>query len=554
MKKKLISILASLALVTTVSLNYVNTNASPAPTKNKSAILQEFKKLSDGKDSSYFENDNGMQLFVTGVLSKETNASFDSVIKFLDDNISLFDMKNLNNGFSPIKIEKDNLGFTHMKLQQTFNGKLVYGKTITIHFDKDGVISGMTGTLENRINSVVKKSNTPLNEKAAIEKAKLSKSFTELSETPVAKKYVYFNGQAAYEVYKVNIVYEQPEIGSWEIFVDVYSGDIIDSISKLRGDGATTGTGVAVNGTSRSLNVYQSGSQYQLKDVSKPMTGTIKTYTANNKNTETGTLVTSSTTTFTDKAAVSAHSYAEVVYNFYKNLFNRNSIDGNGMSIDSVVHYGSKYNNAYWNGYKMIYGDGDGSVFKALSGDLDVVAHEMTHGVTESSANLVYANQPGALNESMSDVLGVLVQTYDKYNVKNGGQWSFNSSDWVVGDEVYTPNTPGDALRSLANPTLYNQPAHMTNYKNLPNTQAGDWGGVHTNSGIPNKAAFLVAQSIGCEKAANIYYRALTVYFNSNTNFSQARLGLVQAAKDLYGVNSTEAQAVMNSFTSVGIN
>ncbi len=93
----------------------------------------------------------------------------------------------------------------------------------------------------------------------------------------------------------------------------------------------------------------------------------------------------------------------------------------------------------------------------------------------------------------------------------------------------------------------------MNNYQNLPNTESGDWGGVHINSGIPNKAAYLVAQNIGCEKTADIYYRALTVYFNSTTNFSQARLGLIQAATDLYGANSTEVQAVSNALTSVGI-
>jgi len=334
----------------------------------------------------------------------------------------------------------------------------------------------------------------------------------------------------------------------------VYSGDIINSQSLIRESGAISGTGIAVNGTTRNLNLYQSSTKsYQLKDITKPMSGTINTYTANYRNTTTGKLMTSTSSNITDSAAVSAHSYAEVVYDFYKNLFNRNSLDNRGMSINSVVHYGNRYNNAFWNGYKMVYGDGDGSYFAPLSGDIDVVAHEMTHGITSNSADLAYENQSGALNESMSDVLGILVQTYDKYDVANGGQWTFNASDWVVGDEIYTPNISGDALRSLENPTLYDQPAHMNNYRNLPNTENGDWGGVHINSGIPNKAAYLVSQNIGCEKTARIYYRALTVYFNSSTNFSQARLGLIQAANDLYGTNSAESMAINNAYASVGI-
>ncbi|WP_346890010.1 M4 family metallopeptidase [Clostridium sp. UBA1056] len=554
MKKRLISILATLALTITFTLNPISVQGLEGPNKSKSDILNEFKELNNGNEKVYMDSNDGMQLFISGILSETVDPSSSSVIDFLNENIALFDMQNIESNFSLISIEEDDLGFTHVKLQQTFDGKEVYGKTITAHFDQYGVITGLTGTLENRITSVTKETDDPITADEAIEIAKGSKTFTELTEEVKAENYIYFDNQTAYEVYRVTLAYDLPEIESWEIFVDAYSGNIIASKSLIREAGPVTGTGTAVNGSTRNLNLYQNATtSYQLKDTTKPMTGTINTYTANYRSTTTGTLMTSPSTTVSDPAAVSAHSYAEVVYDFYKNIFNRNSLDNRGMSINSIVHYGRNYNNAFWNGYKMIYGDGDGSYFTFLSGDLDVVAHEMTHGVTSNSANLAYENQSGALNESMSDVLGVLVQTYDKYNVANGGQWTFNSSDWVVGDEIYTPKVAGDALRSLSNPTLYDQPAHMNNYQNLPNTEDGDWGGVHINSGIPNKAAYLVAQNIGCEKTARIYYRALTVYFNSTTNFSQSRLGLIQAATDLYGTNSTEAQAVSNAFTSVGI-
>lgn len=554
MKKRLISILATLALTITFTLNPINVQGLEGPNKSKSDILNEFKDLNNGNEKVYVDSKDGMQLFISGILSETVDPSSSSVIDFLNENIALFDMQNIESNFSLISIEEDDLGFTHVKLQQTFDGKEVYGKTITAHFDQYGVITGLTGTLENRITSVTKDTNDPITADEAIEIAKGSKTFTELTEETKAENYIYFDNQTAYEVYRVTLAYDLPEIESWEIFVDAYSGNIIASKSLIREAGPVTGTGTAVNGNTRKLNLYQNTTtSYQLKDTTKPMTGTINTYTANYRSTTTGTLMTSPSTTVSDPAAVSAHSYAEVVYDFYKNLFNRNSLDNRGMSLTSVVHYGSRYNNAFWNGYKMVYGDGDGSYFAPLSGDLDVVAHEMTHGVTSNSADLAYENQPGALNESMSDVLGVLVQTYDKYNVANGGQWTFNSSDWVVGDEIYTPKVAGDALRSLSNPTLYDQPAHMNNYQNLPNTEDGDWGGVHINSGIPNKAAYSLAQNIGCEKTARIYYRALTVYFNSTTNFSQSRLGLIQAATDLYGTNSTEAQAVSNAFASVGI-
>ena len=175
----------------------------------------------------------------------------------------------------------------------------------------------------------------------------------------------------------------------------------------------------------------------------------------------------------------------------------------------------------------------------------------MTHGLTSCTADLEYKDQPGALNESMSDVMGVLIKTYDKYNVENGGNWKFNQGDWIIGEAVYTPNIAGDALRSLANPTLYNQPDNMNNYYN--DRYGQDNGGVHTNSGIPNKAAFLVAQKIGCEKTAKIYYRALTTYMTKTTNFKGARDALAQAAKDLYGSNSSEVSAINNAYRAVGI-
>lgn len=371
-----------------------------------------------------------------------------------------------------------------------------------------------------------------------ITKAKLG--IKELRQEAKIDKTILIDNDKAYEVYKVNVQYNVPEIGNWDMYVEATSGMIIKQENNIRLDGAVTGSGTAVDGTTKSLNLYQSGTTYQMKDVTKAMTGQITTYTARNAQTEPGTLMTSSTTTISDKAAVSAHYYAGVVYDFYKNLFNRNSINNAGMGIISTVHYGTAYNNAFWDGSQMVYGDGDGIQFTYLSGDLDVVAHEMTHGVDSYSANLNYQNQSGALNESISDIFGVLVDTYDKYNVKGGGTWNFNSADWVVGDKITTPGVAGDALRSLANPTLYDQPDNMSNYYNT----TSDNGGVHTNSGIPNKAGYLIAQSIGCEKTARIYYRALTTYFTSTTDFAGSKNGLVQVATDLYGASSAEYAAV----------
>jgi len=211
-----------------------------------------------------------------------------------------------------------------------------------------------------------------------------------------------------------------------------------------------------------------------------------------------------------------------------------------GMDIKSSVHYYRNYVNAAWTGTQMIYGDGNGVDALALSGGLDIIAHEMTHGVDQYEADLVYQDQSGALNESMSDAFGVFVEYYAQNN----------KFDWLMGEDIWTPGVPNDALRDISDPTKYGDPAHMNQY--LYTTQ--DYGGVHTNSGIPNKACYLIANNLGIEKTEQIYYRALCNYMTSSTDFSDARACLAQAAADLYDAGSPEVNAVHNAFSSVGVN
>jgi len=240
---------------------------------------------------------------------------------------------------------------------------------------------------------------------------------------------------------------------------------------------------------------------------------------------------------------------------FYKQVFDRDSIDGNGMRLDGYVHYSIRYNNAFWDGAEMVFGDGDGVRFTDFTMSLDVIAHELTHGVTENLAGLKYHTQSGALNESMSDVFGSLVK-----------QWSLNQSadkaDWLIGAEVFTPGVAGDALRSMKAPgTAYNspvfgkdpQPDHMNKFVHLPDTKPGDWGGVHYNSGIPNKAFFLVATGIGgnsWQAPGHIWYEALKAS-NKDTEFQEFADTTYQKAGQLYG--SAEQAAVLSAWRDVGI-
>lgn len=242
---------------------------------------------------------------------------------------------------------------------------------------------------------------------------------------------------------------------------------------------------------------------------------------------------------------------------FYGTVFERNSIDGRGMRLDGYVHRGVRYNNAFWDGQEMVFGDGDGLVFTDFTLSLDVIAHELTHGVTEFTANLEYHNQSGALNESVSDVFGSLVK-----------QWSLqqtaDEADWLIGAEVFTPQIAADALRSMKSPgKAYDndligkdpQPDHMSKFVKLPDTDEGDWGGVHINSGIPNKAFYLTATNIGgfaWEAPGHIWYASLLAS-NEFTEFLEFADTTYTQAGQLYGAGSAEQKAVADAWREVGV-
>lgn len=255
-----------------------------------------------------------------------------------------------------------------------------------------------------------------------------------------------------------------------------------------------------------------------------------------------------------DVAVNEAYDGAGATYDLYYEVFGRNSIDGRGMRLDSTVHYGRNYDNAFWNGSQMVYGDGDGEIFQRFTKSVDVIGHELTHGVTQFTANLDYQDQPGALNESMSDVFGSLV----KQKLRNQ---TADQADWLIGEGLFTAKVKGVALRSMKAPgTAYDdpvlgkdpQPAHMD--KLYKGTQ--DNGGVHINSGIPNHAFYLAATAIGgyaWEKAGKIWYTTLTTRLQSESNFADAANITIDIAGQLYGADSPEQKAVSNAWQQVGV-
>lgn len=256
-----------------------------------------------------------------------------------------------------------------------------------------------------------------------------------------------------------------------------------------------------------------------------------------------------------DVATNEAYDGLGSTYDFYWENFARHSIDDEGMPLNATIHYGSKYNNAFWNGEQMVFGDGDGAIFERFTKCLDVIGHELTHGVTQDEAGLIYQFQPGALNESVSDVFGSLIK---QFQLKQ----TADKADWLIGAGLFTSRIQGKALRSMAAPgTAYDdptlgkdpQPAHM---RNLVRTFE-DNGGVHINSGIPNHAFYLAATKLGgyaWEKAGRIWYETLKdARLRPNAGFSRFAKLTVSVAGRLYGATSSEAKAVGDAWKEVGV-
>lgn len=256
-----------------------------------------------------------------------------------------------------------------------------------------------------------------------------------------------------------------------------------------------------------------------------------------------------------DPAADEAYDGLGHTHRLYAEAFGRNSIDGNGLPLDATVHFGHLYDNAFWDGRQMVFGDGDGQVFNRFTASLSVIGHELAHGVTQYSAGLAYRNQAGALNESLSDVFGALVEQYVR-------QQSAAEASWLIGEGLFTGQVQGTALRSMKAPgTAYDddvlgkdpQPDSMDGYVHT----SADNGGVHLNSGIPNRAFCVVATTLGgnaWEAPGHIWYDTLTGgSLPAAATFSAFAKATTASARELYGAESREHDAVRQAWETVKV-
>ncbi len=477
------------------------------------------------------------------------------------------------NEFQVQKVEIDGLKMAHTRVRQTVGGVPVWEGEAIVHLKSDGSLSTVTDDMKE---SVSVNTQPNLSEKDAIRFVENSyRGKAQETESPTADLWIYRAADRDRLVYRVTSPRVDGSRGTSVpvTFVDAQTGEKVFEYDNLQ-----TATGSSLYSGTVTFNTSSVAGTFYLEDTTKNI-GTFNMNSTGNESTGTG--GTQSRFTDTDdiwdaaiqRAGVDAQFGAIKTLDYYSVIHGRNGIDGVGgpgtttsaatgvPMIVSRVHFGSTgaYNNAFWFNNQMTYGDGNGTTFSPLT-SLDVAGHEMTHGVTEKTANLTYANESGALNEGMSDIFGAMVERYARGGV-------VDADTWKIGEQIYTPATAGDALRYMANThgngtqTTGGNPDHYT--ERLITT--ADSGGVHTNSGILNKAYYLTSEGglhhlsgvttvgIGATDAEKIYYRGLTVYMTAGTNFAAARTALLSAAADLFGTTSTQYNTVATAWCAVGV-
>jgi bacillolysin len=564
-----------------VSINGAATQFTAGRTKATLPSIIQPGLLFSQPQKVFYSRETGLPSFIT---SKRTNSSARVAIKrdshtdafeYLLELKPLLQLENPEGNFVVRNVHIDNTSKTHVRLDQHYKGIPVYAGEVIVHLNELGEGESFNGTyykITENINPV-----PAISAQSAIEKvsAHLGKGtplrpLTTLEkrlvqhEQPHATLCVYqAKGLVKRHLLAYHVVYCPTVQERWEYFVDASTGTVIHRFESICSvDGPATATGTDLNGISRTVNTYQKGTAFFMVDISRAMykavgstlpdepIGGILTVDMNNtfgaaQSVQHATSTNNVWSTANQTKALSAQFNAGIAYEYYLTKHSRNSIDGAGSTIISIINVpdetGLGLDNAYWNGKAIFYGNGN-AAFKPLAGAIDVAGHEMTHGVVQSTANLEYQGESGAINESMADVFGSMM----------------DPADWLIGEDVVKPGAfPSGALRSMSDPhnggTSFSSPGYQPKHKSEAYTGTEDNGGVHINSGIPNHAFYKYAQAITPDKAAAVFYKALTDYLTKSSQFVDLRLAVVKAASDLYGAASNEVTQAGLAFDAVGI-
>lgn len=443
---------------------------------------------------------------------------------------------------------------THVRLQQIVSGVPVRGSEVVAHFDGDTLVAldaRIVADLEIEVRPVLSVLAAEARAKDELFARVPSLGASDVRQGKAPELVVFAEPGRAPRLAYHHVVRASSatEVAVLDVTVDALDGTLLEAFDDLE-TLKTSAPGVL--GDTKQFEVTDSGGgTFSLIDKTRP--AEIRTYTAATQQSLPGALATSTQIGSWDNVAkgkgavVDAHFYAGFVYDYYKTKFGRNGLDGANSPMISTAHFGINYDNAFWDGTQMAYGDG-GTRFKALSAGLDVVGHEFTHGVTTSTSNLVYQGQPGALNEAISDIFSCFIEHQYKAD---------DRANWLTGETIGI----GGAIRDLSNPKSKGQPSHM---KEFVNTQQ-DNGGVHINSGIPNNAAYLMTMGgsnpyskvavngkIGWEKAEKLWYEIETKYLTSRADFKAAATASLTAAQALK-YTATEIAVIKCAWIAVGV-
>ena len=509
----------------------------------------------------YTPGSNLIQNLVTTIPMQER-------MEFLREELSMGKLDSLK----LTSLKRDSLGYSHLKYQQFHRGIEVMGGEYTVHIKDQQVVSVSGKYLDIQTPEFFVK----LTENEALDSALDfvgAKSYVwetdaethdlhdhddlhihdhdEDDHNAPAGELIYIADRDPGPVltYKFDIYAAEPHSRNY-VFVDAISGEVVEVQNRIHeADVAASGTSL-YNGTVNFLGDSFTGG-YRLRQT----TNGVETYDMNNgTNYSNATDIVSSTTSFTAtdvQTGVQAHYGAEQTLQYFLTEHNRDSYDDQGSVLESYVSYSTNYANAFWNGSQMTYGDGNASWNPLVS--LDIVGHEVSHGVTQYSAGLVYSYESGALNESFSDIFGEAIEYY-----------ATGTNDWLMGEDIGV--NPGSALRSMANPPLKGDPDTYLGINWF--SGSGDNGGVHTNSGVQNKWFYILSvgeagvndhsqsydvTGIGINDAEQIAYRNLTTYLTSSSQYIDAREGAIQSAIDLFGVNSQQHLSTIAAWDAVGV-
>ncbi len=545
---------------------------------------------------AYLDGSTGTPFAIKGTVASIGDNDRERLTNYLQQVQSVLKLANPPGELALVRVVTDDKGYKHYYLQQVWNGVEVFGAEARLH-QRNGEFYLFNGRLlptPDLVSAlpVVGAAQALEIVREDIGRVEIVKELSPLEKQlgnyngPETKLVVYFTeGKPGTEklAWSVQIV---PNLSSkYQYFVDAKTGEILhkfNSICKIHGghdilknenkksewsalpppDGPAVANAVDLHGNTQTINTYEKSNLFYLIDASRSMfnavqsqipddpTGVILTLDAVNTSPASNSFqafhITSADNSWSDPKAVSAHFNGGKAYEYFKGTFGRESINGEGGNIISLINVvdedGSQMDNAFWSGAAMFYGNGNQGFVAPLCKSLDVAGHEMSHGVIQSTANLLYQDESGALNESFADIFGVMI----------------DRDDWQLGEDVVNSSFfPTGALRDMSNPhnggsSLSDngwQPAHYSERY----TGNDDNGGVHINSGIVNKAFFNFASdpAVGKDKAEQVYYRALTEYLFKSAQFIDCRVAVVQAANDLYG--STVAAVAADAFSAVGI-